>query len=180
MKVPVIKGKNVVLRPLSLLDAPRFVAWLSDSEVTKFLDRKEDPPTLREERQWILETKRKKDGANFSIDTLSGKHIGTAGLNPINFQHKRALFGIFIGDKKYWGQGCGTEAGRLIARLGFKKLKLHRISLHVIVYNIRAIKAYKKIGFKIEGRLRDHIYRDGHYHDSIWMGMLEKEYNVKR
>ena len=137
MRVPVLKGKQVLLRPLRISDAPAFCAWFKNSEVTRFLLRHENPPPLRE-------------------------------------------YGIFIGNPRYWGQGLGTEAGRLAVGWAFRKLRLHRIELRVFAYNIRGIKSYQKIGFHPEGRLRDYIYRDGVYHDEIMMGILRKEFLVKR
>ncbi|MBN1779074.1 MAG: GNAT family N-acetyltransferase [Candidatus Buchananbacteria bacterium] len=171
-----MKGKKVILRPVSLKDAPNFCRWLEDREVTKFLDRYDNPPTLKEEREYILEQRKKKDHIQFSIDSVDGAHIGVCSLMKISAKSKRAEFGIFIGDKKYWGQGCGTEACRLIVDYGFKKLRLHRVYLRVFGYNIRGIKSYQKVGFKIEGRLREQVYRDGFYHDMIFMGILRNEY----
>ena len=176
-KKVVLKGKKVILRPLSSKDAPRFCQWLADPEVTKFLSiYDQPPPTLKEEREWLEKSARDKDHFRFSIDTIEGKHIGTVSLNRIDKIHQRATYGIFIGDKKYWGQGYGTEACRLIVDYGFKKLKLHRIHLTCIAYNTRGQKSYEKIGFRVEGRLRDQIFRDGYFHDEIHMGLLRDEY----
>ena len=174
----ILKGKRVVLRPLSLTDAPRFCQWLKDSEVTKFLAIYDvAPPTLKEEREWIRKVN-KAEGRQirFAIDTIDGQHIGSTVLSKISSVHKRAMFGIFIGDKKYWGQGYGTEACRLIVEYGFRKLKLHRIELELIAYNIRAQKSYQKVGFRVEGKLRDHYFRGGDWHDQIVMGLLREEY----
>lgn len=176
----------MILRPLSLKDAPNFCRWLKDPEVTNFLsvfDRR--PPTLKEERDWI-KTGNVGDGKSIrlSIDTRTGQHIGSISLFKISESHRHAKFGIFIGEKKYWGQGFGTEAGRLILGYGFKVLKLHRIELEVIAYNIRGIKSYQKNGFKIEGRARDYYYRNGYWHDQVRMGLLNDEFkkniNVKK
>ena len=173
----ILKGEKVILRPLSLKDAPNFCKWLADLEVTVFLATYEKtPPTLKEEREWIKETKRDKSKINFSIDSVEGDHIGTVSLSSIDNYAKRAEFGIFIGDKKYWGQGCGTEACKLIVDYGFRKMKLHRIYLRCVAYNIRGEKAYSKAGFKVEGRLRDHLYRDKNWHDEIRMSILKNEY----
>lgn len=38
------------------------------------------------------------------------------------------------------------------------------------------MKAYKKAGFKEEGRLRQASYRDSKYHDKIVMSILRKEW----
>lgn len=174
----ILKGKMVVLRPLSLKDAPRFCQWLADDEVTKFLAHyyESGPPTLKNERNWIIKAKKDKNKINFAVDTVDGKHIGSISLFHLDQYSKKAEFGIMIGDKKYWGQGYGTEAGRLIVDYGFRKLKLHRIYLTYIAYNDRAGKSYKKIGFKKEGQIRDHLYRGGYWHDELYMGLLKDEY----
>ncbi len=173
----ILKGKKVILRPLSLKDAPRFCHWLADPEVTNFLSvHGHKPPTIKEEKDWIKKASKEKNAAHFSIDTLNGVHIGSIALRDIDFINKKAEYGIVIGDKKYWGQGCGTEACRLIVNYGFRRLKLHNIYLSCIAFNIRGIKSYQKVGFKIQGRFRQHFYRQGHFHDEILMDLLKVEF----
>ncbi|MFA6410700.1 MAG: GNAT family protein [Candidatus Buchananbacteria bacterium] len=173
----ILKGKLVTLRPLSQKDAGRFCQWLNDSEVLIFLDIYDrSRTTLKMEKEWISKMKREKTRAAFAIDANDGTHIGVVSLRDIEPLHKNAQFGIIIGDKKYWGQGCGTEAGKLIIDYGFRKLKLHRIWLGFYAYNIRAEKSYKKLGFKKEGCLRQQLFRKGHYHDLINMGILRDEW----
>lgn len=180
MKKVILKGKKIVLRPLSLSDAPRFVKWLKDPELTKFLSMHDYPaPTLKEEREWIKARQKDKNMLSLAIDTVEGEHIGSISLRDINNPNKRALYGIVICDKRYWGQGYGTEAGKLIVDYGFKELKLNRIYLEHIAYNIRGHKSYEKIGFKKEGVFKEHILRDGYFHDVIWMGILKRDYLKK-
>ena len=181
MKSTVLRGKKVVLRSLKLSDAARFCQWLADPEVTKFLDMYNQPAlTLAAERKWITQQRQSKDIITFAIDTIDGTHIGSVALRHITSPHRHASYGIMIGDKKYWGQGYGTEAGKLIIDYGFRKLKLHRIYLYVIAYNIRGQKSYEKIGFKVEGRFREHLLVDGQYHDRVVMGILKNEYLKKQ
>lgn len=176
----ILKGKKVILRPLSLKDALRFCKWLKDREVVKFLTMYDQaPPSLKEEQEWISQRQKDKNGVTFAIDTIDGTHIGSISLRNTKSKSKHALFGIVIGNKKYWGQGYGTEAGKLIVDYGFRKLKLHKIYLNIIAYNIRGEKSYKKIGFKREGVFREHILRDGVFHDKIWMAILRDDYLKK-
>ena len=42
--------------------------------------------------------------------------------------------------------------------------------------NNDSIHLYRKIGFKDEGILRNHVYKNGEYLDSYVLGMLKKEY----
>jgi RimJ/RimL family protein N-acetyltransferase len=58
----------------------------------------------------------------------------------------------------------------------FERLGLHRVGLSVFSYNERAIRAYEKAGFVIEGRLRDAILRDGRYFDEVQMGALARDW----
>ncbi len=173
----VIKGKSVILRPLSLKDAPNFCFWLSDMEVTKFLGMYEaKSPSLKEEKEWIKKKQKSKKDVVFSIVADGSIHIGTVSLIKIDKFNKKAEFGIMVGDKKYWGQGYGTEAGRLMVDYGFRKLKLNRIYLRYIAYNIRGEKSYKKIGFRPEGKSRQNIFRDSYFHDEFMMGILRSEW----
>jgi RimJ/RimL family protein N-acetyltransferase len=176
----IFRGKLVTLRPLSLKDAPRFCRWLDDPEITNFLLRHGQPaPKLKEEQEWIKERAKKKDEFHLAIDANDGEHIGIVSLMKIDYYNKNAVYGIFIGNKKYWGQGCGTEAGRLMISYGFRNLKLHHIVLSYIAYNIRGFKSYKKIGFKPEGRLRQQIFRNNYWHDDMMMGILREEWQKR-
>lgn len=144
----VLKGEKVILRPVRVDDAPRFVKWFSDPDVIQFI--KTRGVTLAAQRKWVRDRMagKIKNDLFLCIDTKNGQHIGMIGLHRINPTHKFATFGITIGDKNFWNQGLGSEAGRLIIDYGFKKLKLHRIELDVYNNNPRAIKVYKRLGFK--------------------------------
>jgi RimJ/RimL family protein N-acetyltransferase len=51
-------------------------------------------------------------------------------------------------------------------------LGLHRLSVRVLAFNGRAIRAYQKCGFRIEGRERESAWIDGTWHDDLIMGLL--------
>lgn len=168
-----LKGQNVILRPLRLSDAPNFVRWFRDTQVTKFLTRRR--VTLKEERQWIRQIPKHKENAHFAIQTAGGQHIGSCGLRsrPLD---RNATLGIVIGDKKYWDHGYGSDAMHLLLRYGFTVMKLHRIDLDVYEYNRRAITVYKRLGFKQEGIKRQAVWHRKQFHDVISMSLLEPEW----
>jgi len=174
----IIKEKNVILRPITLGDAERFVLWFNDPEVNKFLHRRS--MTLEQEREWIKASPEKRQEVNFAIDTSGGVHIGSVGLRNIDEVYHYADFGIMIGDKNYWNKGLGSEATNLMLCYGFEQLHLHRIELDVYEYNERAIKVYERIGFIKEGVKREHVLWDGKFYDTILMGMLASEWENKK
>lgn len=174
-----LKGKKVILRPIRLSDAERFVKWFNDKEVNKFLNYRS--LTLKAEKKYIKDRLAGKmpDALHFCIDTTEGVHIGATSLDSINNFHRRATFGIIIGDKKYWNKGYGSEAAKLILNYGFKKLKLHRIDLDVYTYNPRAIKVYKRLGFKEEGRKIEYTKLGKKFYDAITMSLLDRGWKAK-
>jgi RimJ/RimL family protein N-acetyltransferase len=115
----------------------------------------------------------------FVIETLTEqRNIGFVGLDGdgINSPHRDAFVGISIGPEELWGKGYGTDAMEIILRYAFTELNLHRVSLNVFAYNTRAIRSYEKCGFRVEGRERSRLHRDGQRFDVIYMGLLRAEW----
>jgi RimJ/RimL family protein N-acetyltransferase len=170
-----LKNDKVTLRPISLKDAPRFVRWLNNPAVSKPLGNHYASLTLKKEKAWIAGlAKKRKTEKQFSIDTAEGVHIGSIGLT-LGIGGKVAVFGIEIGDTDYWGKGYAFAAMSLLMEYAFTVLKLHKVELGVFAFNKRAIKLYQKIGFKIEGVKKDHLFYEGKYYDEVQMGLLAKE-----
>jgi len=63
-----------------------------------------------------------------------------------------------------------------MVRHAFRQLGLHRIALSVFEFNERAIRAYRRCGFVVEGRARESIWRDGRWWDELTMSILESEW----
>lgn len=174
----ILTGEKTILRPIKLTDAPRFVKWFADPEVTQFILTKRI--TLAEERKLIRGLVKQKTKLVLAIETIDGVHIGSIGFHKISMSDKNASFGIVIGDKRYWNQGYGTDAMRVFVNYGFQKLKFHRIDLEVYENNPRAIAVYKRLGFKKEGVKRESVLRNGKFHNGIIMSILENEWRRKR
>ena len=99
--------------------------------------------------------------------------IGTCAFSQLDGENGSALYHITIGEKDAWGRGYGTEATRLMLDHAFGTLGLHRIALSVFEFNERAIRAYRRCGFVVEGRPRESIWRDGRWWDELAMSVLE-------
>ncbi len=114
-----------------------------------------------------------------SIDTLENpSYIGNIFLRNINLSDRSAEFGILIGVKDLLGSGFGRDATRTMLSYGFDELNLHRIWLTTFSFNERAIKCFRKCGFKQEGLLRETLFAGGEYHDTMVMSILENEWRA--
>ena len=174
-----IYGEKVRLRAIERTDLERYVEWFNDPEVTQYLLR-DLPMSMAAEERWFEDMqKQPEESRPLAIEAREGNrwvHIGGGGLHDIDWRSRRAELGISIGDKRYWNRGLGTDAVRTLLRHGFEGLNLHRIFLRVFEDNKRAIAVYVDLGFKEEGRLRDHMYRRGSYGDMLIMGLLRSEW----
>ena len=84
--------------------------------------------------------------------------------------------GIMLGVRDQWGKGLGTDAMQTLVAWGFYTLNLNRVQLRVFADNERAIRSYQKVGFQIEGRLRQGNYANGAYRDVLYMGVLREDW----
>lgn len=103
------------------------------------------------------------------------KYIGGIKLT-LNEQDIRARYACGIQDSTKLGMGLGTEATKLILDYAFNVLKLHKVDLRVLEYNIRAINSYKKCGFIVEGVDREGAYIEEKWESDLFMSILEHEY----
>jgi len=179
LKIVFIDGERLYLRPLEESDLDLCMRWINDSEILQFLGRRH-PMGRVQEKEWLASQYKSESHLNLAIVLKDGdRHIGNCGFNDIDFINRSAVFGILIGEKDAWHQGYGPEAAKLVLSHGFEQLGLHRIELDVFSLNERAQKAYEKVGFTLEGTKRDSYFRNGQFHDTHVMSILESEWSVQ-
>jgi ribosomal-protein-alanine N-acetyltransferase len=76
------------------------------------------------------------------------------------------------------GHGYATDAARTLIRYGFTQLGLHRITAAVGPDNAASIAVLKHLGLTPEGRLRDHVFTNGAWRDSLLFSLLEHEQSL--
>ena len=177
MTSPFITGKKIYFRGILPEDLPQISRWMSDPEVTHFLFMGDRPANLKLIQEQYDRDQRAADEVSIAVvDKKSDRIIGWGGLYRINWISRTAEYRVFIGDKKYWNKGFGTEIARLLVGYGFDKLNLNKVWLGVNADHLGAFHSYKKAGFVQEGVLRQEIYRNGKYYDAVRMSILKKEY----
>ena len=179
-----ILGQRIRLRPIEKEDIPRYVKWLADEETRSYLGQPL-PFGLVQEEHWFEHNLQAGEEQAWAIDAQPmdmtigpWDHIGSCGLQKINWRNRQGEVGIFIGAREYWGWGYGTDAMRTLLNWGFHTLNLNRIYLRVFADNPRAIRSYQKAGFVEEGRLRQDDFRNGVYRDTLLMSLLREEWEA--
>ena len=168
-----------------ILEEPETVAkdevrWQRDSEFMRLVDG--DPSQLSSSKKikaWFEEQAEKGTGPeryNFSVHTLAEeKHIGFLGV-WVDLIHSEAWVGLGIGEREFWSKGYGSDMMRLCQQFVFSELGVERLSLGLHAYNPRAQRSYEKCGFRLEGRTRQDMLKEGERSDTLWMGILREEW----
>ena len=173
--LPLIEGERVILRPITMEDTPRIVAWRNDPEVLQnFIYR--GPFTAAVHINWMKTKVASGEVVQYIIeDRESGRPVGSVYFRDVNRLYRSAEYGVFIGEADARGRGLGSEAAKLFTDFGFETLGLHRISLRLLSDNVQAQRSYEKAGFRVEGVFRGMVLLDGQYRDVTFMAKLREE-----
>jgi RimJ/RimL family protein N-acetyltransferase len=63
---------------------------------------------------------------------------------------------------------------------GFQELKLHRISAAMGPDNATSVAIVRRLGMTYEGRIRDHVYTNGQWRDSLLYSILADEWTAAK
>ena len=176
-----LEGELVVLRRHVPENVTAFQRWYSDPEVAR-LARYQDAPMRSDEIDRFFQLRALgHESLTMAIHERNGDRlVGSCAFSQVDGENGSAMFHITIGEKDVWGRGYGTETTRLMLDHAFGALGLHRVALTVFEFNERAIRAYRRCGFLVEGRARESIWRDGRWWDELAMSVLASEWRERR
>ncbi|GMA86662.1 hypothetical protein GCM10025868_19120 [Angustibacter aerolatus] len=78
--------------------------------------------------------------------------------------------------ERVWGRGYATEAARAVLRWAFDTLDLHRVQAEVDTRNAASARVLQKLGFVLEGTLREDCVVAGEVSDTWVHGLLRREW----
>jgi len=176
-----IEGARVVLRRHVPANVAAFQRWYSDPEVAR-LARYQDGPMRPDEIDRFFQLRALgPESLTMAIhERDTNRLVGSCAFSQVDGDNGSAMYHITIGEKDMWGRGLGTETTQLMLDHAFGSLGLHRIALTVFEFNERAIRAYQRCGFVVEGRSRESIWRDGRWWDELAMSVLSSEWHERR
>ncbi len=151
-----IKGKKIKITLFKLEDALQMRKWGSHDNPL-FSDYNFPLEDYSEIREWY---NAKIFGINkkyYSVYNEENKFIGYLGIKNIRKILKEATLGIVF-DPNYINKGYGTETLRTFLDYYFNVLGMRSLLLEVAKFNKRAMRVYKKNGFKIVDKYLEKYY----------------------
>lgn len=166
-----MKKNNIQIRPIKKQDLEYLNSWKNNRKIYKFLGGGFMPVSIDTQEQWlenIIDTT--SNNKRFIIERVdNNKPIGLIGLYDINWIHRTAEIGLFIGDGSEQGNGYAKIAYEIIESFAKKDLNLRKIKLFVVYNNNKALSLWKSVGFSEIGKLSRERYIDGEYLDLVIM-----------
>jgi putative acetyltransferase len=128
-------------------------------------------PSLEQWRQRLADPG---DGTYNLVAVVKDRVVGMLSVHTFpNRPRRRHAGAIGISVHEEWqGKGIGTALMRAGLDLADNWLNLTRLELEVFADNETAVRLYERLGFELEGTLRQHSLRDGRYVDSYVMARL--------
>ncbi len=149
--------------------------WYGDPEIWRLTSWAAAPMSPASVERLFKERENSPLDDSFAIH-LRGqpKPIGVISLMNFSDANSSAELSVIVGHPEDRHHGYGAEAIAVLLDYAFGDLGLNRVGLSVFDFNVDAVSAYEKLGFREEGRLRRALERDGAFHDAILMSVLTK------
>lgn len=176
-----LTSERLLVRPLQSSDAPAMLDIYSGDGVTDFLL---GPPLkdLRQAEEWVgdsLKRRASHEAMKFVIQIIDGPVIGNCGLFDFHWESERAEFGYTLG-RPWWGQGYMTEALTVLLDFSFREAGLRRIEADIDPANQASARLLERLGFILEGRLRQRWCVASRLSDSAMYGLLAQDWYRSR
>ncbi len=171
----------VYLRALELSDLERTYKWHNDPELYKSLVGPFHYVSQTTEEEWLRQKMAYSPReVNLAVCITSTKqHIGNFYIREIDWIARNAALHLLIGEPDQRGKGYGTAANRLVVKYAFQDLGLVRLWLPVLEENKPSLSHLEKCGFIVEGRLRQHAFKDGKFKDVLILGICANDLRVE-
>ncbi len=105
---------------------------------------------------------------------LNGELVGGVGMHEWCHDTKRAQLGYWIA-ADYEGKGIIGKSLTAFIDYLFSKTNLNKIEIHYAAANIRSGNVAQKLGFRLEGIIRQSTLRNGIAEDKVITGLLKSE-----
>lgn len=173
----------VEIKPLDLQNVTVHYKWNNDEELNYY--DSEYPHQHESFESFLKRVKSVVDNRNqtaelFEIhlpenDTL----IGIVDIHAIDEYNQRCFVNCTIGDRNFAGKDYDLEAMKIILAHCFNEKNMHKVGATAFDFNTSWIKQLKKLGFKQEGELREHVLKKGTFRNKLIFSLLQKEYEAE-
>lgn len=171
------QGKYVILRPLEESDLSLLKDWRNSLHVRK-TTREYRLLNLINQKKWFesLHGENPPKHIMFGVMNKHRKLVGVTGLTYIDWKNKHAEISIYMHSENWQKTKEAKDIIDIIMKYGYNELNLHRLWVEIFQISKENIKLFEQIKFVKEGVLREKLWRNGKWWNSIIYSKLMTEY----
>ena len=174
-----LEGERIELRRHARANYGLYARWYGGSEIWHLTSWAPEPLSRSAVERLFEARELSPTDDSFAIHLKNeDEPVGVISLMNVSEVNESAELSIILGDPDDRHQGYGSEAIELLLCYAFEERGLNRIGLSAFDFNEKAIAAYEKLGFAVEGRFRQAIKRRSGFHDAILMSILRSEWQA--
>jgi diamine N-acetyltransferase len=174
----ILESERLILKPVEPEDLNFLMEQRWDADLTDYIIH--NPISTYTQQKWYEKICKNGDVAmSIFYKEKEGEDpvlLGAVGLYDFNYRHQRATWKTLRIPKQYQGLGLAFEASKMLIDYGFNTLNLNKITSDVFPHNESIIKLLAKMGFKEEGRLKQHYFHQGEFKDVLIYSLTRDEY----
>jgi RimJ/RimL family protein N-acetyltransferase len=166
-------------------DLDKVVEWMEDEDFLMFLygDPTRSPRQIREQIVTMLgrsQGSSAPSGIYLIIDSAEQGPLGMLSLQNISWRNRGCSIDLYIGKKHLRNHLLAAAMFYCSMEYCFNELNLHRVTAYIYSFNEPSWRIFERAGAKRELTLKDHIAREGKFHDVYGYGLLRREFEEFR
>jgi RimJ/RimL family protein N-acetyltransferase len=176
-----LRGERILVRPYRESDAQDLYEAMVESRdhLRPWMPFADAHQSVDESRHWIIQQMAKwllREELMLGIwEQTTGRYLGSTGLDPHDWEIGYFEIGYWIRSSAQ-GHGYISEAVRLLIAYTFDTLKANRIEIRCDELNTRSAAIPKRLGFVVEGRLRNQLAAsDGRLRTTLVFSLIPED-----
>ena len=171
----ILNAEKYSLKTLLTEDATvNYQRWLNDKDITKTLETDSRLYSIEELTEVILSHDNKTKFI-FGVFTADNYHVGNFRVT-YKLRNKVANIGLLIGDKNFWGTPIVNICRKALINWIFFSNDINKIECRPMSINYAALFNFHSQGWKQEGVLREHYFKNNKFIDAVCYGLTKNDW----
>ncbi|BCS52043.1 GNAT family N-acetyltransferase [Geobacter sp. SVR] len=178
---PQLETDRLVLREIVPADAEELFRIFSDEETMQFWSCRPYRSVQQacELIASMAEAKGRRSAIHWGIARRGDNRlIGKCGYNEWRTMHRRGDVS-YITARECWGRGIASEALSAVLDYGFHQMDLHSVEAGVTPGNDGSTRMLARLGFRLEGHLRESYWAEDRFVDSLIYSLLREDWRQR-
>jgi RimJ/RimL family protein N-acetyltransferase len=170
---------EIELKRLTENELELMMKWRMREDINRYMDTS-PKLTMKSQLEWFKKIK-DDDGQIRWVIWVNGIPVGSMYLTEIDMKNSRCSGpGWFIAEKSDFTFKDIMALQQNCYDFVFFVLGLNRIYGEIMAENIGVLKIIKLCGYDVEGTLKEHVLKDGTFHDMVIIGLTKRDWCTKR